>query len=113
MKSFTVPKGIALHVPGEPNKPIVTADGSPHVVTLGEWVSASVLNDARWIRDFAHVNAAFKISEQVTKELVQLEDADYAKLKDCVENPTNGFQGYHPAIFPQFIPFMQAILEAK
>lgn len=112
MKKFQIPQDIQLLVPGT-NTKIVNEDKTERTVSFKEFISATVLADPRWVRDFAHVKAAFDIAKQLTQEEVVLDDVDHEKLKACVENPTNGFQGWHPAILPQLYPFMQAILEAK
>lgn len=113
MKTFQVPKSIALTVPGNKAQPIVREDETPHEVTFKEFATTSVLADPRWVKDFAHVLAAMHFSEQLDGETIAMEEGEYLKLKECVEKPTNGFQGWHPAILPQLVPFMQAILEAK
>jgi hypothetical protein len=112
MKTFKVPDPIVPVVPGS-DKPFLDACKEPVRVTFAEFVTNCLLNDPRWIKSFADVKAALAVSGQLANTSVTLDDSDFERLKGCVEMPTNGYQGYHPAVIPQLFPFMKAILEAK
>ena len=115
MKTILIPASITLCVPGT-DRVVSNEDGSPREVTFSEFVSGTILSDPSWVKDFAHVKAAFALSEALKKapgESFAFEDADYSMIKSCAETPSQPFQGWHPAIMPQLFPFFRAILELK
>ncbi len=112
MKTFKVPSNI---VPKNPStaEDLKKPDGSLFSVSFRDFCEAAILTDPRWVKSFADVRAASRVSDQLAKDEISLDDADYQKLRAVAEEPANGFQGYHPSVVRQLYPFLEAILEAK
>jgi hypothetical protein len=112
MKKFTVPSAITPRVPGR-EEAFKQPDGTDVTVSFKEFCETCILQDPKWVRTFADIKAATSLSSQLDAPEVTLEDKDYDKLKEVAEAPSHGFQGYHPSVILQFVPYLEAILGAK
>ena len=113
MKYVQVPKDIQITVNGEPWK---DSDGAvmkpwPFSRYLENIVLADpgIGTDYKNLKACSIVDANFKNS--ASGECVEVEDAHWEMLKNTIENPKGG--GIPSNILRQFLPFMDAILEAK
>lgn len=111
MKYVTVPEPIKLVNP-------TTGDVLDREIDFREFAIGTLMSDPSWIKDAKAIEASIGVSKAIRSGVdtgtVALEDAQYDRLKQCVEHPTQGYQGnWHPAVLPQLYPFFDAILSAK
>ena len=113
MKYVQVPKDIRIMVNGEPWK---DSDGSiMKPWPFSRYLENIVLADPtigtgyKELKACSIIDAQFKSVDPDT--WIGVEDTHWEMLKNTIENPKGG--GISSGILRQFIPFMDAVLEAK
>ncbi len=87
--------------------------------TFERFVVEILLSDAKWTqRGYQGLRSARKIEKAVTNkapgEWISIEDADWERLKEVIETPTNGtYSGQSSFVTRQLMEFLEAIMEAK
>jgi len=113
LRYVKVPEDIQIMVNG---KPWVESDGTVMKPwSLPRYIENIVLADPAIGTDYKSLKACFEIDAKfklaVLDEWVELEEAHWEILRSTIENPKGG--GVSPSILRQFLPFMDAVLEAK
>ena len=96
--------------------PITGKEAEPRrEVTFREFVIEALMSDPRWVRTLSDVEAGQEILEVIKsgKKVFALEKATWDKLKAVVDQPQNGYTGYHGAVLPQLLPFLKAVSTAQ
>lgn len=116
MKYVLVPEDIQIMVNGKPWKDIVDnkEKGMPPW-SLSRYLENVVLADPAIGTDYKSLKMCSIVDNNFKSvnpgECVEVEDAHWEMLKNTIENPKGG--GISSSILRQFLPFMDAILEAK
>jgi len=96
--------------------PITGKEAEPRrEVTFREFIIEAIMSDPRWVRTLTDVEAGQEILEALKsgKKMFSLEKATWDKFKAVVDQPTNGYTGYHGAVLPQLLPFLKAVATAS
>jgi len=118
MKYINVPAPISLKIPFTNKKALIRdekGDRPAEPIKFKEFVLTALLNDERFMKNFASLTAANKILGVLSKEesVISLEDSDWTVLADVAKNPSAGTYGpYAPVMAAQLLPFLKAIIEA-
>lgn len=110
MKTIKLPAPITLR--NNDGSLVKDASDQPVTINFPTFVLNTLLIDNKFGKSMSDILSAVAIREKVleaTDEVV-LDDADYNRLLDVLENPTNN---YNPAICLQIVSFMLAIKNAK
>jgi hypothetical protein len=82
--------------------------------TLQLWLDYFVWPDTRFGKDYKAAKTAKRLRKAFKKatlgDVIALEDADHALLKEIVSSPVDPQPG---SLVSQFFPLMEAIVEAK
>ena len=83
-------------------------------VTVANIIQEFVLSDGRFGQNLERVKIAAKIGAALDqalndKTMLEVEEADYAIMREAVETPTNS---YNPAVARLILPLLQSILDA-
>ena len=110
-----IPKPIALVDPSS-KKPLLDAPDKPTApVTFSDFVGKLLFNPI-WAENYKNIKSAKAVERAVDGAepgtVATLAEEDWKKLRDIVENPKGGY-GYHAAVMPQLLPFLDAIMEAE
>lgn len=107
-----VPEPILLVEPAT-KEPLKDEQGETKPQTFADFIGKLLFNPM-WAENYKNIKSAKAIDKAVSKneKVVQLAEEDWKKLKDVAENP-KGSYGYHVAVMPQLLPFLDAIMEAK
>jgi hypothetical protein len=94
-------------------------------VSFSEFVDKALMRENRvWIMSYSSICSAMAISRALVtpyEGCVMLSEDDWKLLAMACENPRRinalgqddvGFANWVPKVFPQFVPFLKAILEA-
>ena len=121
IRSITIPDPVKLIDPVNkkeiPGDEVDKETGKPKpapAITMKDFVGKLLFNPM-WAENYKNIKAAKAIDKAFDKVEgeVQLAEDDWKKLKELVENPKQGGYGYHAAVMPQLLPFLDAIMEAK
>lgn len=110
-----MPRYISVPDPIVIINPITGREAEPRrEVSFREFIIESVMGDPRWVRTLSDVEAGQEIMEALKseKKIFSLEKATWDKLKAVVDQPQNGYQGFHGAVLPQLLPFLKAVVSA-
>lgn len=110
MMIITVPEPVKLVHP-ETNEPL--DDG---VVAFETFVRKSILSDIQWRYGFEAVSAQgaiYGVLKATTGGQILLPTNQWKILRDITQKPHDGYQGYHPAVLSQLLPFINAIIGAQ
>lgn len=113
MKYIKVKDDIQVLLNGEPWK---DSDGSVMKPwSFSQYLERIVLADPSIGTGYKELKSCFTIEDQFKKaasgDWVVIDEEHWNMLKSTIENPKGG--GISPSILRQFIPFMDAVLEAK
>lgn len=112
MKYVLIPDDIQLLVNGQPE---LDANGKVDSWSISRYLETVVLADPGIGTDYKSLKACFAVDEAFLKAVpgkyVEVDYDHWEKLKETIENPKGG--GISPSILRQFLPFMDAIIEAK
>lgn len=111
-KYIRVPEAV---MPTNPHTGEVIPPGKP--ITFLEFTRSSLLNDPRWSSTYNALCSRASVDEAIRDAeagVAVLAEEDWKILDDVVQNPQKsnqqpGYDGYHPSILPQFLPFLRAI----
>jgi len=108
-----VPDPIMLHDPVT-KEPLKDEKGESKPQKFSEFIG-KLLFHPKWAENYKNIKSARAIDKEFANGagVVQLAEEDWKKLHDLVENPSGGQYGYHAAVMPQLLPFLDAIMEAK
>ena len=112
IKYITIPEPITLVEPTT-KEPLKDEKGETKPVAFSDFIGKLLFNPM-WAENYKSIKSAKAIDKafSAANGVVQLAEEDWKKLKDLVENPKQGY-GYHAAVMPQLLPFLDAIVEAK
>lgn len=114
IKYVTIPEPITLLEPTT-KEPLKDEKGETKPQKFYDFVGKMLFNPM-WAESYKNIKSAKAIDKAFEKAepgaAVQLAEEDWKKLKDLVDNPKGGY-GYHAAVMPQLLPFLDAIIEAK
>ena len=112
IKYVTIPEAITLLEPTT-KEPLKDEKGIVKPVTFYDFIGKQLFNPL-WAENYKNIKSAKAIDKafSASNGVAQLAEEDWKKLKDLVENPKGGY-GYHAAVMPQLLPFLDAIMEAK
>lgn len=112
IKYVTIPEPIMLHDPVTKEE-LKDEKGVAKPQTFSEFIGKLLFNPM-WAENYKNIKSAKAIDKafSVSNGVAQLAEEDWKKLKELVENPKGGY-GYHAAVMPQLLPFLDAIMEAK
>jgi len=112
MKYVLIPDDVQLLVNGQPE---LTANGKVDSWSISRYLETVVLADPGIGTDYKSLKACFAIDAAFVKAIpgkyVEVDEDHWKKIKETIENPKGG--GISPSILRQFLPFMDAIVEAK
>jgi len=113
LKYITIPAAITLLEPTTKD-PLKDEKGIVKPVAFYDFIGKLLFNP-KWAENYKAIKAAKAIDRAFEKTqpgaVVQLAEEDWKRLHDLVENPS-GQYGYHAAVMPQLLPFLDAIMEA-
>jgi hypothetical protein len=111
MKYIKVPEPIVLRDP----KTSQQGTSPDSVVSFRDFLYLQVLTDARWYEPKTRLVSLLRLQGKIDAATtsLDLEDADYAILKDIVERPAKGFMHPNPLLQAQLIAFDKAVLSAS
>lgn len=86
--------------------------------TLGDFIRGSLLLDKRWSEDLAWMRAKSAVMRATKpskgdQPYLELEPDVYERLAQVARSPQGGYQGYNPVLLDQFLPFLEAVVDAK
>jgi hypothetical protein len=114
LKYVTIPEAITLLEPTT-KEPLKDEKGVVKPVTFYDFIGKLLFNP-KWAENYKAIKAAKAIDKAfekaAPKTVVQLAEEDWKRLHDLIENPA-GQYGYHAAVMPQLLPFLDAIMEAS
>lgn len=112
IKYVTVPEPIMLHDPVT-KEDLKDEKGETKPQKFSDFIGKLLFNPM-WAENYKNIKSAKAIDKAFSNGsgVVQLAEEDWKKLKDLVENPKSGY-GYHAAVMPQLLPFLDAIMDAK
>lgn len=112
IKYVTIPEPITLVEPTT-KEPLKDEKGETKPVVFSDFIGKQLFNPM-WAESYKNIKSAKAIDKAFSNGsgVVQLAEEDWKKLKDLIENP-KGSYGYHAAVMPQLLPFLEAIVEAK
>jgi hypothetical protein len=116
-----VPEPITLLEPTT-KEPLKDEKGVVKPIAFYDFISKLLFNP-KWAENYKAIKAAKAIDKEFSgcindafgkngPGMVKLAEEDWKRLHDLVENP-NGQYGYHSAVMPQLLPFLDAIMEAS
>jgi len=113
IKYVTVPEPIMLHDPVTKEE-LKDEKGVAKPQKFSDFIGKLLFNPM-WAENYKNIKSAKVIDEAFSNgsEVVQLAEEDWKKLKELIENPKQTGYGYHAAVMPQLLPFLDAIMEAK
>jgi hypothetical protein len=111
IKYVVVPEPILLRDPVTKEE-LKDEKGEVKPQTFSDFIGKLLFNPM-WAENYKNIKSAKAIDKafSAVNGIVQLAEEDWKKLKDLVENPKGGY-GYHAAVMPQLLPFLDAIMEA-
>jgi len=112
IKYIAIPDPITLVEPTT-KEPLKDEKGETKPVAFSDFIGKQLFNPM-WAENYKNIKSAKAIDKAFSNGsgVAQLAEEDWKKLKDLVENPKSGY-GYHAAVMPQLLPFLEAIVEAK
>lgn len=114
IKHVTVPESILLHDPVTKEE-LKDEKGVAKPQTFSEFIGKLLFNPM-WAENYKNIKSARAVDKAFDSAkpgtVVQLAEEDWKRLHDLIENPKGGY-GYHAAVMPQLLPFLDAIMEAK
>lgn len=114
MRYVKIPEPITLLEPTT-KEPLKDEKGETKPQKFSDFIGKLLFNPM-WAENYKNIKSARAIDRAFEKAepstVVPLAEEDWKKLKDLVENPKGGY-GYHAAVMPQLLPFLDAIIEAS
>ena len=115
-KYISIPDPVSLK---QPNSDDPVPPGKP--ITFLEFVRAGLFNDPRWISNYNALCSRAAVDEAIRDAeagIAILAEEDWKILDAVVQNPKKldgqpGYDGFHPLLFSQFLPFLRAVKEAS